>query len=170
MIGINGVPNAATELQVRFNGIAQTQSINIALDELNHIATEFSMSTVQDGLAPSKLSTVRVNSTGVIQGISTTGQSFDIAQLAIALFKNPQGLTGVGQSYFDASLGSGDVELGAGGSGGRGIIRGGQLEGSNVDVAFEFTQLIVAQRGFSANARTITVTNQVLEELTNIIR
>ena len=170
LVGINGIPNLGADLKVRFNGIVQPQTVTVSLTEMNHIATEFSMSTTQDGLAPSKLSTVRVNGSGVLQGISTTGQSFDIAQLAIALFKNPQGLTGVGQSYFDASLSSGDVELGAGGSGGRGIIRGGQLEGSNVDVAFEFTQLIVAQRGFSANARTITVANQVLEELTNIIR
>ena len=62
------------------------------------------------------------------------------------------------------------AENGAATTGGRGFINGGQLESSNVDIAFEFTLLIVAQRGFSANARTITISDEVLEELTNIIR
>ncbi|MCA9203141.1 MAG: hypothetical protein KDA59_08850, partial [Planctomycetales bacterium] len=64
----------------------------------------------------------------------------------------------------------GDVQLGTALSGDRGAIVAGQLETSNVEVAQEFTRLIVAQRGFSANARTITVADKVLEELTNIIR
>ena len=80
------------------------------------------------------------------------------------------GLLARGDNYFETSLASGDVQIGTGLSGDRGAIRGGQLESSNVDIALEFTRLIVAQRGFSANARTITVTDEVLEELTNLIR
>ena len=75
-----------------------------------------------------------------------------------------------GGNYFQASLASGDPEVGTALTGSRGALRSGQLEGSNVDLALEFTRLIIAQRGFSANARTITVTDRVLEELTNIIR
>ena len=74
------------------------------------------------------------------------------------------------ENLYAESLNSGQAEVGAAASGGRGVIRGGQLESSNVDIALEFTKLIVAQRGFSANARTITVSDEVLEELTNIIR
>ncbi len=170
LVGVNGLTDSMAEVTVRFNDILQEQTFNIDLSKLIQIAAPFSMAIDQDGLEPGKLVNVRVNSDGVLQGISSTGESFDIAQMAIAIFRNPQGLIAVGSSFYEASLNSGNVELGAAASGGRGAIRGGQLEGSNVDVAFEFTQLIVAQRGFSANARTITVADEVLEELTNIIR
>ena len=90
--------------------------------------------------------------------------------LAVASFANPNALEAVGNNYFQQSISSGEAALGVGASGNRGQIMGGQLERSNVDIANEFTQLIVAQRGFSANARTITVSDEMLEELTNIIR
>ncbi|MCR9293695.1 MAG: hypothetical protein NXI32_13305, partial [bacterium] len=76
----------------------------------------------------------------------------------------------IGNNYYARSLNRGNASWGAGLARGRGPIMGGHLEGSNVDIAQEFTQLIVAQRGFSANARTITVANELLEELTNLIR
>jgi flagellar hook protein FlgE len=93
-----------------------------------------------------------------------------MAQLAIASFANPKGLIAVGNSLFERTLNSGEPELGIAGAGNRGEVRSGSLESSNVDIAFEFTRLIVAQRGFAANARTVTVADEMLEELTNIIR
>jgi flagellar hook protein FlgE len=93
-----------------------------------------------------------------------------LGQLAIAVFRNNDGLIAAGGNYFLASLASGGAEVGAALSGGRGALRAKQLEGSNVDMALEFTKLIVAQRGFSANARTITVADEVLKELTSVIR
>ena len=170
LISVDGRTNSLNTIEVDLNGFAQDQSIEVNLDNLIQIASDFAMKTEQDGTAPSKLTSVRVDSDGTIQGIASNGSTYDVAQLAIALFGNVQGLSAVGDSYFDGSLNSGAGEIGSAGSGGRGIIRGGQLETSNVDVAYEFTQLIVAQRGFSANARTITVSDEILEELTNIIR
>lgn len=167
---LTGINNTLAEVTANFTGVLQSQSFSVRLDSLIQIAAPFSMSVDQDGLAPQKMVDVRVNSDGILQGITSGGKSFDLANIALASFRNPQGLVAVGNSYYESSLNSGSVELGAAGSGGRGTIRGGQLEGSNVDVAFEFTQLIVAQRGFSANARSITVADEVLEELTNIIR
>ena len=93
-----------------------------------------------------------------------------IAQLALATFNNVRGLEAEGGNYYVESSNSGVARIGAAQSNGSGSILSGQLETSNVDVALEFTQLIVAQRGFSANARTVTVATEVLEELTNIIR
>jgi flagellar hook protein FlgE len=90
--------------------------------------------------------------------------------LAIASFRNPDGLVAIGNNYFTSSLASGNPDIGTALSGSRGALRSGQLEGSNVDLALEFTRLIIAQRGFSANARTITVTDEILQELTSIIR
>lgn len=170
LIGINGISDGVGEIELSFDGVVQPQTVAIRLGDLSHIASDFAISTTQDGNEPSKLSSVRINSDGTLQGISSTGRTFDIAQMAIASFRNPNGLSAVGNLTFESTLNSGTVELGIAGSNGRGTVRGGQLESSNVDVAYEFTQLIVAQRGFSANARTITVADEVLEELTNIIR
>jgi flagellar hook protein FlgE len=93
-----------------------------------------------------------------------------IAQLAIANFTNPGGLNREGKNYYSLSNNSDLPMIGPAGSGGRGIITQGTLENSNVDVAFEFTRLILAQRGFQVNARTISVSDQMLQELANIIR
>jgi flagellar hook protein FlgE len=106
----------------------------------------------------------------VLEGFATNGRRVDIAQLAVATFVNNQGLEGVGGNFYVSSSNSGVAQIGPALSGGGGEMRGGQLETSNVDVALEFTQLIVAQRGFSANARSITVASEVLEELNGIVR
>ena len=119
---------------------------------------------------PCSVILIRRSSLPSTQGLSTNGKVFALAQLAIARFPNPTGLEGLGSNYFQESSNSGVASIGSGLSGGRGQIIGSQLEGSNVDLAQEFTRLIVAQRGFSANARTITVADEILEELTNIIR
>ncbi len=168
-IDLSSITNPATIL-ANINGLATPQPIAVSIDALTQIASEFEIQPVQDGFAPSELVSARVNSDGIMQGVTNNGLLLPLAQLAIAKFSNVNGLSAVGSNYFLSSLNSGDAELGAAATGGRGAIRGGQLEGSNVDVAFEFTQLIVAQRGFSANARTISVADEVLEELTNIVR
>ena len=128
------------------------------------------MNFTQDGFPPGTINSVSIGLDGTIQGVASNGISVPIAQLAIAFFENEKGLQATGDNYYVQSLNSGDPQLGIAGSGSRGLVQGGSLETSNVDVAFEFTQLIIAQRGFSANARTITVSSDVLEELTNIVR
>ena len=106
---------------------------------------------------------------GTINGIFTNGQIFALAQLAVATFTNPEGLNRVGQNYYDMTINSGVPLLAGGQAGGRGSIQAGALESSNVDVSTEFTQLITAQQGYEVNARSITVNNTVIQELTNII-
>ena len=87
-----------------------------------------------------------------------------------ATFVNPSGLEKAGSSSYRASVNSGDPALGTAGSDGFGTLSGGALEMSNVDLSAEFTNLIVAQRGFQANARIITTSDEVLQELTNLKR
>lgn len=123
-----------------------------------------------DGYSPGTIDSLSIDANGVVIGQISNGQKIAIAQIAIASFRNTDGLIPVGGNYYQSSLASGDAQVGTAGSGDRGSLRSGQLEGSNVDLALEFTRLIIAQRGFSANARTITVTDQVLQELTSIIR
>ncbi|MCC9602051.1 flagellar hook-basal body complex protein [Stieleria sp. JC731] len=166
--GINGIGDANIEVQI--NGITNPQTIELDFSKISHLASDFLMTQTQDGIPPGALSSVAVSTSGELTGLASNGRALPLAQLAIASFPNSSALEAVGANYFQQSISSGDAALGLGATGSRGQIMGGQLERSNVDIALEFTQLIVAQRGFSANARTITVSDEMLEELTNIIR
>ncbi len=167
---VNGAGVADADIVLQFDDLTEPQTIAVSFESLTHMATRFSLNSDQDGFPPGNIVSVAVNQDGVLDGLATNGQSIPIAQMAVATFVNNQGLEATGQNYFTATSASGLANVGTGLSGSAGAVRGGQLEASNVDVALEFTQLIVAQRGFSANARTITVANEVLQELTSLIR
>lgn len=171
-----GVGDGDTSLSFQFAGSTNTQDVDISFgavdgfDGLTELATDPSLGAAQDGLGAGALVTVQVSSDGMISGIASNGSVVPLAQVAIASFRNPGGLESRGQNYYAVSLSSGAVQIGSGLAGSRGAVRSGQLEQSNVDIAEQFTQLIIAQRGFSANARTITVADEILEELTNLVR
>ena len=124
----------------------------------------------QDGYEAGRLSTVSVNNEGIIIGAFSNGIKKNIATLQIALFQNASGLESVGGGYFIPSANSGGAVATQAMTGGAGIIHGGALEKSNADVATEFVNLIQAQNGFQANARSIRVANDILRELSNLIR
>lgn len=124
----------------------------------------------QDGYGAGSLTSVSVNKEGVLVGAFSNGIKKDIATMAIGLFNNDSGLLGVGGGYFVPSANSGDPVLTEAMTGGAGSTIGGALEKSNADVATEFVTLIQAQNGYQANARTIRVANEVLQELANLIR
>ena len=107
---------------------------------------------------------------GTIRGVFSDGIQRDIMRLAMADFNNPMGLEKIGGTSFRASANSGAPQIGTPGTGGNGTLLGGTLEMSNVDLAAEFTNLILAQRGFQASSRVITTSDQVLEDLVNIKR
>jgi flagellar hook protein FlgE len=167
---VRGIANGDSDFTIQFNSLTDPQTVAINLDSLTHMATSYSTSFRGDGYPPGSITDVAASADGTLEGVATNGQRIPIAQLAIANFINVNGLKATGQNYYVASANSGNAQIGPGASGAAGFVRGGQLEASNVDVALEFTQMIVAQRGFSANARTITVASEVLQELTNIIR
>ncbi len=124
----------------------------------------------QDGYEAGSLSTVSVSNEGIIIGAFSNGIRKDIAAVQIAQFQNPAGLESVGDGYFLSSANSGEPVATQAMAGGAGTIHGSSLEKSNADVASEFVNMIQAQNGFQANARTIRVANDVLTELTNLIR
>ena len=93
-----------------------------------------------------------------------------VGQLAIATFNNPAGLVKAGQSHLRASNSSGQPMIGIPGDAGKGSLLSGALEMSNVELAQEFTNLIIAQRGFQANSRVITTSDQMLQDLVDIKR
>ena len=120
--------------------------------------------------ANTSLTSYTIGSDGILRGVFSDGVQRDMVQLAIADFNNPQGLERVGQTSFRESANSGLVQLGIASQGSRGKITAGALEMSNVDLSAEFTNLILAQRGFQASSRVITTSDQVLEDLVNIKR
>lgn len=124
----------------------------------------------QDGYAAGTLSSVSISTSGVIVGSFTNNIKRDIGTLQIALFQNAAGLESIGGGYYIPSANSGEAIATQGLTGGAGAIKGSSLEKSNADVATEFVNLIQAQNGYQANARTISVANDILQELTNLIR
>lgn len=123
-----------------------------------------------DEAAVPAMRSYNIGADGMITGIYSDGTKKPLFQVALANFTNPEGLEKVGDTAFRESTNSGTVQLGAPGTGRRGDLIGGSLEMSNVDLAQEFTNLIIAQRGFQATSRVITTSDQVLEELVNIKR
>lgn len=124
----------------------------------------------QDGYEAGSLDMVSTDSGGVLTGIFTNGQSKALAQIALATFSNPGGLLKEGGNLYQISNNSGLPNIGTANSGGRGSIAVGALEMSNVDLAQEFTNMIVTQRGFQANSRVITTSDEMLQDLINIKR
>jgi flagellar hook protein FlgE len=124
----------------------------------------------QDGRQPGTLQSFSMSKDGTLVGSFSNGATEAIARITLATFVNPGGLEKAGSSTYRASINSGDVAYGPAGTGGAGSLMGGALEMSNVDLSQEFTNLIVAQRGFQANARIITTSDEVLQELTNLKR
>lgn len=124
----------------------------------------------QDGYASATLESFSIGQSGDIVGVFTNGRNVTLGQLAIATFRNPSGLLRNGRNLSVESPNSGTAILGEAGVNGRGVIVSGTLEMSNVDVAREFTDMIVTQRGFQANSRVITTSDQLLEELVNLKR
>lgn len=124
----------------------------------------------QDGAAAGVLTGFAVDKTGVITGQFSNGISKQLAQVALANFSNPGGLSKVGGNVYSETNNSGAAQIGTAGTGGRGQITPGSLEMSNVDLSQEFTDMIITQRGFQANSRIITTSDEMLQELVNLKR
>ena len=123
-----------------------------------------------DGVIAGSLRGFGIDNTGVISGVFSNGLTQDLGQLAVANFANPNGLGAEGDTSFRETLASGNAVIGVAGTGGRALMNSGQLETSNVELGLEFTNLIIAQRGFQANSRVITTSDEMIQELVNLSR
>jgi flagellar hook protein FlgE len=123
-----------------------------------------------DGYASGSLEQYKISPDGSIVGVFSNGQKLTMAQIGLANFNNPGGLEKIGNTSFRATTNSGLPQRGVAGSGGRGTLISGTLEMSNVDLAAEFTNLIIAQRGFQANSRVVTSSDEMLQDLVNLKR
>ncbi|MGV9768961.1 flagellar hook protein FlgE [Microbacterium sp. NPDC003461] len=146
---------------------------NIEID-LSNITGYAELSTVaisgQNGRPAGTLQSYALSDDGSLVGTFDNGATAVLARVALANFVNPTGLEKVGNSQYRPTVNSGEAVIGEAGADGMGSLISGALEMSNVDLSQEFTNLIVAQRGFQANARIITTSDEVLQELTNLKR
>ena len=141
-----------------FTGITQTSS--------NSVVSALS----QNGSAAASLSNINIDQYGYIVGVFTNGESRNLAQILVATFANRNGLTSAGDNMYTVSPNSGEALVGEPGESTGTTLQSGALEQSNVDLSEEFTKMIVSQRGFQANARVVTTSDTLLQEITNLVR
>jgi flagellar hook protein FlgE len=167
-------PPAPLVVTTTFNGGVQQSSpvvTNIDITKLTQFAAESSLATTfNNGYAAGALTSFSVGSNGDITGVFSNGSNRLIAQIALANFTNPGGLEKVQANMYQESANSGTPSIGTAGTGGRGQVGAGVLEGSNTDLAREFTNVVVAQRGFQASSRIISTADEMLQDLVNLKR
>lgn len=160
---------AAVDLDSSGGG-ASVVSVTPDFSRLTQLAAASTANAAANGAPAGSLTTFTVSQSGEVLGIYSNGVTKVIGQVALALFTNPGGLMKVGGNAYLPTVNSGEPIIGPADSGGRGKIASGYLEMSNVDLAQEFTSMIMAQRGFQANSRVITTSDEVLQELVNLRR
>lgn len=152
-------------------GVPNTGPLTVSLAGMTQYGNQKTVSAVsQDGYTMGSLQSFNIAQDGTVDGVFSNGLTRAIGRIALASFNNPGGLEKAGGSSFRATANSGLANVGDAGSAGRGLVAGGTLEMSNVDLAQEFTNLIVAQRGFQANSRVITASDELLQDLVNLKR
>ena len=145
-------------------GAAVPAAIGYDLSQGTSLAGAYTPNVLtQNGFAQGILSNITIGQDGTVLGAFTNGQSKALAQVALATFQNEQGLDRIGGNEFKSNANTGLAQIGAGTTGRFGAIQSGSLEQSNVSLADEFTKMILAQRSFQANAKSISVADQDLQ-------
>lgn len=170
----------ANNLAITINNLADGASpLNLTWNLLNSSGTGLisqvsgpsaATATQTDGYASGALQTISIAANGTIDGVFSNGQTLAVGQIALASFANSQGLMLNGSNTYLSTLASGQPTIGAPNTGGLGSVTGGALEQSNVDIATEFANLIIAQRDYQANAQTVTTLDQVSQYAISMIQ
>lgn len=150
------------------NGV-ETFDIAMPIRDLTMNGGSMDANAYPDGNTQGALESFNIGSSGEINGVFSNGLVLTLGQLALAKFSNPSGLSKIGNNTLQESVNSGVANINVAGEG-RGSIAAGALEMSNVDLSEEFTEMITAQRGFQANTRIITTSDEILQELVNLKR
>jgi len=166
----NATPNADGTL-VRQEFVLNLGNVGGFTNSITQYAESSSTKAVeQDGHTMGYLDNFKIDSSGIITGVFSNGTNRTLAQVAIASFPNQGGLEKAGDNTFRVSNNSGIANIGPSGIAGKGKIVSGALEMSNVDMADQFVDMIVTQRGFQANSKTIQTADQLLQELLTLKR
>jgi flagellar hook protein FlgE len=163
-LSVTGLSDSASNMNINFN------LYNAAG---NPTITQFSQASAvsansQDGVASAQVVSVAMANGGQVMAQYSDGTQTVVAQLALAQISNPESMTAVGNNDYEASAATALPAIGTANTGGRGQILGGQLESSTVDIAQEFTNLIVLQRAYEANSKVVTTVDQLSETTINL--
>jgi len=156
-INISGLADGASAMDLTWN--LNDASGNPTITQQN--ATSATATTNQDGYGVGSLTGYSVLANGTVQGQFSNSQTLALGQVAVASFANNQGLAQTGNNDYQATFASGAAVVGQAGAGGDGTITGGSVEESNVNLSTEFSNMIVAQQGYEANAKVLTTLNQI---------
>ena len=156
-IKITGLADGAANLDLTWNLNNASGSPSITQQD----SASATSTTTQNGYGVGTLTSYSVLPDGIVQGQFSSSQTLALGQVAVASFANAQGLAQSGQSDYQATFASGAAVVGQAGTGGKGTITGGSVEGSNVDLSTEFANMIVAQQGYEANAKALTTLDQI---------
>jgi len=177
--GVDTLNNGSLTANISFRipGIPEPKTIELrlgtagAVDGITQFASSFTTKAVeQNGYTMGYMEAFTIDSSGVITGEFSNGIKQALGQIALANFANPEGLTKSGQNNYVVSNNSGNALIGESGLSGLGSVNAGFLEMSNVDLADQFTDMIITQRGFQANSKSITTADQMLQELLTLKR
>ena len=153
------------------NGATTPLTFSIDMNDITQYGTDSSaLMRSQNGSPVGVLTSYAIGQKGEVEGVFSNGRTKILGQIATSIFANPAGLVKMGGNLYRSSANSGDAQVNKPGTGGNGGLQPGALEMSNVDLGKEFTNMIVTQRGFQANSRVISTTDQMLEELVNLKR
>ncbi len=173
---VNGQTTLKSPVEIKMNLQAQGKFSNLTFAMDFSKITQFSSSSgseivaSQNGLAEGVLERFSIGANGVITGVFSNGLTESLAQIALATFGNNNGLISEGGNFFTRGPSSGSPEIGEALTGKRGGLLSKNLESSNVELTSEFTNLIATQRAYQANARTITTSDTILQELVSLVR
>ena len=161
-------PTPPPTLSIATTNGANPVDLTLELSGLTQLSGASSLQGAADGNGAGSLTTFTVDQTGIITGVYSNGVQMVLGQIAVATCANPGGLLKVGENLLQDNLASGTMQVGTAGTNGRGMIAAGVLEMSNVDLAQELTNMIMAERGFQANSRVITASDQILQNLVSL--
>jgi flagellar hook protein FlgE len=160
-IMVNGLADGASNLSVNWNLSDPTTGAS----QITQVAEPSAVSTsTQDGVAAAQLVKVGIGTGGSLVAQYSDGEQRTVGQIAVATVRNPSSLAAIGGNNYELSSNSATPVVGTPNTGGRGTIVGGQLESSTVDIATEFTNLIVYQRSYEANAKVVTSEDQLSQD------
>lgn len=164
-ITFSGLSDGAATMNLTWNLYGTSGSSDIS----QTASSSSTSSTNQNGYTSGEYESFSIGSDGTITATYSNGQTQDVGQLAIATVTNEQGLKAVGSTNYQTTSASGEASVGVAGTGGRGTIDGSSLEASNVNISAEFSALIIAQRAFEANAKSVTTFDTVTQDTINMV-
>ncbi|HUX60316.1 MAG TPA: flagellar hook protein FlgE [Ignavibacteriaceae bacterium] len=173
-VTVPGIPPIPQITYTPGNG-AETEPINLNFGSGTAGITQTSLSSQvaalsQDGSPSATLTNLNIDQYGNVVGVFSNGNSRTLAQVMVATFTNPNGLVSAGSNMYSVAANSGTPRIDTPGENSATTIQSGALEQSNVDLSQEFTNMIVSQRGFEANAKVVTTSDTLLQDITNLVR